>query len=800
MKRIQYLLCMAAAATIGLAGCSKDEPVMTEPSADNFMFNIVPDDFNAAAATSRTAYDPAIGNIVWTAGDQMQLYVDMAARQSTAELTDGKASFKAYFSLTAPATINLQGAVPASAVLGVKAKDEATKKVTSLQMALPNVQNATLTTFDPAADILIAQDMSVEVTADDITAGYKVVSDFRFGRPMAITQYTFTLDNPALTADETVESVTLTVNPGQGNAEKGLTGRFYFNPGTGYFVDNTGATVDATVNPFYQGQSLNNVKVAFAEQPKLGELVMWAVTAPVKLEAGDQMVFTVKTSKNTIVKTVTLASELAFVNTQLNTAGVKLNAKNCEVTPNEVPGGQSSIKLEYGEVPTVTSYTTSPITTTSGWEINSYFTSTVSGITGWIQTRSSSNSYILSPAVEGTVTSVKVLAIGSSASASIALLDPDTKVSISTKTVPTTNTGTEITFDNLEAKNLTHAYISTTNATVYFGYVEVLYNASPKIVIAPDFALELAANDTETHSFTYSLLNAADADVTVSVPTDVTWFTANKGSTANTVDYLAEENTGNVRTTTITLTLKGGNSVEIPVKQAGTTSTQLPAVTDMTASAKGTTIDVTWSAVNFASGYAWRIVKTSAPTVDIDSGTTDQSSVTIGSLETNTEYTIFVKALGNNTDFTDSTETEVTCTTEDSATTYTLTISYTDFNTTSYAANNGAHTKKASNDEEIGYYSNQIMQNSSVMQWQKTNSYLYNTTDLGSITSIQITAPTNNLTVYEGTTQQPSSGTVITPVNSGGVYTYTFSASKGYFYIKCGTLSKTTQLVITYAK
>lgn len=678
MKRIQYLLCMAAAATIGLAGCSKDEPVMAEPSADNFMFNIVPDDFNAAAATSRTAYDPAIGNIVWTAGDQMQLYVDMAARQSTAELTDGKASFKAYFSLTAPATINLQGAVPASAVLGVKAKDDATKKVTSLQMALPNVQNATLTTFDPAADILIAQDMSVEVTADDITAGYKVVSDFRFGRPMAITQYTFTLDNPALTADETVESVTLTVNPGQGNAEKGLTGRFYFNPGTGYFVDNTGATVDATVNPFYQGQSLNNVKVAFAEQPKLGELVMWAVTAPVKLEAGDQMIFTVKTSKNTVVKTVTLASELAFVNTQLNTAGVKLNAKNCVVTPNEVPGELTETLLNSDLPKPSSGYTTSVTETTSGWSVYHYMYSTTAATKDWIQTRYqpgtvANRSYIVSPEIAGTITQLNIFCQGS-ANGTIRLLDPDTEAEIASKAVPTATNGGELVFENLYDFNLSKIKIqpypsNTSNTTVYIQSVKLTYapSVTPKISVPADLKIEISAIDTEVGSFTYSIRNATDADVTVSVPAADTWLTAEKSSTANTVEYMAEENTGALRTSTITLSVAGGNTVEIPVTQYAPVQ-KLPAVTDLTATADGTKVDVSWTAVEHATGYAWRIAAASAPTTTVDGGTVEATSVIITGLEPTTAYIVSVMALGDNgATYDDSDEATVDVTTGESS-------------------------------------------------------------------------------------------------------------------------------------
>ena len=71
--------------------------------------------------------------------------------------------------------------------------------------------------------------------------------------------------------------------------------------------------------------------------------------------------------------------------------------------------------------------------------------------------------------------------------------------------------------------------------------------------------------------------------------------------------------------------------------------------------------------------------------------------------------------------------------------TYTLTISGSDFNTTSYAANNNEKTSNAvcttdnTKTYEVKWTSYQVMKNGDNMQWQKSKGYIYNSTNLGTI-------------------------------------------------------------------
>ena len=113
----------------------------------------------------------------------------------------------------------------------------------------------------------------------------------------------------------------------------------------------------------------------------------------------------------------------------------------------------------------------------------------------------------------------------------------------------------------------------------------------------------------------------------------------------------------------------------------------------------------------------------------------------------------------------------------------------------SYASNNGEHEK-----DGITYYTNQVCLSSSSIQFQKTSGLLYNKTDLGEIAKIEITKTgSNNLVVYSGTTENPSS-TVVTGSALGNVTTYTFTSGNGFFAIKCNSTaaSNVTPIKIYY--
>lgn len=122
----------------------------------------------------------------------------------------------------------------------------------------------------------------------------------------------------------------------------------------------------------------------------------------------------------------------------------------------------------------------------------------------------------------------------------------------------------------------------------------------------------------------------------------------------------------------------------------------------------------------------------------------------------------------------------------------TLHLSSDDFVSTSYAANNGEHTKPSVDaSSDIKYFTNQVMKNSSnpVIQWQSNTAYMYNTTSFVEIHAIVIDLGAEGvsaLTVREGATIIPSSGSAVTPSVVGTIHTYIFSSGMPFFYISNG--------------
>ena len=119
---------------------------------------------------------------------------------------------------------------------------------------------------------------------------------------------------------------------------------------------------------------------------------------------------------------------------------------------------------------------------------------------------------------------------------------------------------------------------------------------------------------------------------------------------------------------------------------------------------------------------------------------------------------------------------------------FTFNITKEDFNTTSYAANNNEKTSTAKASDgstmDVKWTSYQVMQSSSVMQWQKDKGYIYNSTDLGTITNIEITSTAGTFTKYINNSKQPTS-----------------NGTGGYFQIKIGgATGKSSNIKVTFTQ
>lgn len=126
--------------------------------------------------------------------------------------------------------------------------------------------------------------------------------------------------------------------------------------------------------------------------------------------------------------------------------------------------------------------------------------------------------------------------------------------------------------------------------------------------------------------------------------------------------------------------------------------------------------------------------------------------------------------------------------------TYTLTITSVDNinGGSGYAAYDGDRTTNAvcttdaNKKMSVVWTTSNIMQQNADMQFKKSNGYLYNKTNLGTVTNIEITSSAGGYNKWYGTTQHPTSGT------SG--------SGKGYFTIKenGNATGKVSQIVVTF--
>ncbi len=131
-----------------------------------------------------------------------------------------------------------------------------------------------------------------------------------------------------------------------------------------------------------------------------------------------------------------------------------------------------------------------------------------------------------------------------------------------------------------------------------------------------------------------------------------------------------------------------------------------------------------------------------------------------------------------------------------------LSILVADFTTVSYAANNGEKTKTAADSVgSIKYFTNQVYQSNSFIQFQASNGYIYNISDLVSIDRIVIDlgAGSSSLVIKEGINiSDAQAGTTISPTASGNLRIYSFSSNKGYFNISNGASLSTVLSIKVY--
>ena len=206
-------LMLVAAAAMGFTACQSglDEITMRPTEPEKVTISIVASE----AEESRTAINEAAQSFVWSEGDQIKVIENSTAVDSDAAVIDenGLATFAASFT-AAEGTHTYNALYPTTAYVSINTDE------TTIRSNTPSIQNATATSFDPKADLLIAK--PIEATQAEATP-----LNMQFKRLVAIGKMTF----KNLPADATIDAVTFTATG------KVLAGRSSFNYTTGQVIE-----------------------------------------------------------------------------------------------------------------------------------------------------------------------------------------------------------------------------------------------------------------------------------------------------------------------------------------------------------------------------------------------------------------------------------------------------------------------------------------------------------------------------------------------------------------------------------
>ena len=303
MKKIMKLFVYVAAAAMTLASCQKNE--MDAPVKQELHFTI-----KAGIETKTVISDNGKGTYTpsWENGDEIGIFFT--------EPNESVEKVDATFSNTNPdgeeasfegkATVEGEGTFfafyPQSA-FNQHYGDE------TIRLDLSAVQKPTSTSFDPECDILVAK--PCDYLADGETV---VIEDLYFARLMSVLKINL---NGEFAQGEIVESLTFSVDG----------------------VDITGnAKVDyknATITAWNNGNVDRNVVTAsYAEDRYItiaeGNNAAYLVVAPVTVQSGTALTFTLKTTNYNISKTVNAYKDVSFPVGNVGVINLTINEENCE--------------------------------------------------------------------------------------------------------------------------------------------------------------------------------------------------------------------------------------------------------------------------------------------------------------------------------------------------------------------------------------------------------------------------------------------------------------------------------------
>lgn len=291
-------------AVLAFSACNKEQNVPTTPEQINITVKAVPEAL--ANPETKTYIDNINGKptIIWGKGEYMTIgvlagetTVFATSSEGYADSWDGETEAYFGFSLTpgeTAETYKYMGMYPASAAIDYNANPayNNNKNAAAFKVSLPSTQNATASSYDPSAYIMVAKPQDFDAVQNEWTASYR--------RATALNKITLT------NIPEDIVSVEFTAPD-----EVYLAGRRYIDLTTGNSGELYGDTCTETIE----------VKASLSGDSKVVWFTSWGAEIPI----GGTFKIVAKSTTKSYTRTLTVANKsLNFKEGFLNTLQVNM--------------------------------------------------------------------------------------------------------------------------------------------------------------------------------------------------------------------------------------------------------------------------------------------------------------------------------------------------------------------------------------------------------------------------------------------------------------------------------------------
>lgn len=535
MKKISKSILSLAALATAFTACSEAETEAPGKTPREKVMTVVASSaLTTSGTSSRTVLDPQTNVISWSSSGELLRVFETAGTTTTPKtsaegvVADGKASFAVTFAEnTTDQSFSYNAVYPASALSAWSDNDN--KDATNVKVATPANQQPTATSFDAAADLLIAFPETFSAQPDQL--------NLRFARMVAIGK--MTIKN--LGSTEQVSSIEFRAE------NKVLAGRSYIDLTAGE-VTQYGYTASDNIVLDYAGKEIaaNGMTAYFA-------------CFPFEMGEGDSFTVIVTTQTKRFTKTVALEGRtLAFTAGDSSTFNVNMEGIEGENTVADL----SNATLTFDEIKSAAG---------SGWgsygKLYNYEQpgGAIWGIMGYYQNgntfiqlgATSRESYIRLPEFTKSITAVVVTLNKALTAGKKLLLTTDPAGTTGDIGSVTAEAGQTVYTFTIGDKNVNTAFLRA-DATSQVTSIEVNAGAA---IVAPE-RIPATANGVADY-FTYSTAGFEGEDDTVVSYDGTVVEQAQIDKESKTVSFVFTSNTDFTRGRTGTITLtSAANDIE----------------------------------------------------------------------------------------------------------------------------------------------------------------------------------------------------------------------------------------------